>query len=34
MGRIDCAQCHSMHKKSHFICHDCHAIKDRKFKGE
>lgn len=34
MGRIDCTQCHAMHKKSHYICHDCHAIKDRKFKGE
>lgn len=34
MGRVECTQCHGMHKKSHFICHDCHAIKDRSFKGE
>ncbi len=34
MGRVECAQCHSMHKKSRFICHDCHAIPNRTFKGE
>ena len=34
MGRIECTQCHSMHATSHYICRDCHAIPDRKFKGE
>lgn len=34
MGRVECTACHSMHKKSHYICRDCHAIADRKFKGE
>ena len=34
MGRVECTQCHSMHGKSHYICHDCHAIPNRKFKGE
>ena len=33
-GRLECTTCHSMHKKSHFVCRDCHAIADRKFKGE
>ncbi len=34
MGRIQCSACHSMHQKSHYVCRDCHAIADRKFKGE
>ena len=34
MGRVECTACHSMHKKSQFICRDCHAIPSRKFKGE
>lgn len=34
MGRVECTACHSVHNKSRFICRDCHAIADRKFKGE
>lgn len=34
MGRVDCTECHGMHKPSHFMCRDCHAFKNVKFKGE
>ena len=34
MGRVDCVQCHSMHDKSRFMCQDCHAFKNVKFKGD
>ena len=34
MGRVDCSECHSMHKTSRFMCRDCHAFKNVKFKGE
>ncbi|MCF0253771.1 MAG: cytochrome c3 family protein [Duodenibacillus sp.] len=34
MGRVECSECHSMHKASRFMCRDCHAFKNVKFKGE
>ena len=34
LGRVNCTECHSMHGQSRFMCQDCHAFKNVKFKGE
>ena len=32
MGRVECTECHAMHKKPRFMCTDCHAFEDVRIK--